>query len=92
VLRGDNKDVERRHKHYVVNSPSVDLFDTIKESSEQIYPEKSTTNIAIKEKKRQKHKDDKIETKDSETREIQYENNGLIDRRKRKKRSILVLD
>src|SRR5215218_9855136 len=24
VIKGDNKDVERRHKHYVVNSPSND--------------------------------------------------------------------
>ena len=92
VLRGDNKDVERRHKHYVVNSPSVELSDTIKETSEQLYIDKSSANASIKEKKRQKHKDDKIETKDGDTREIQYEHIGLIDKRKRKKRSILVLD
>jgi hypothetical protein len=92
VLRGDNKDVERRHKHYVVNSPSVDLIDIIKESSEQLQIDKSSTSVFIKEKKRQKHKSDTIEAKDPDTREIQYENNGLVDKRKRKKRSILVLD
>ncbi len=43
VLKGDNNDVERRHKHYVVNSPSDDSKDTFKEFSEQQYSEKSTT-------------------------------------------------
>ena len=43
VLKGDNKDVERRHKHYVINSPSPDYSnDTLKEVSEQQYSEKST--------------------------------------------------
>lgn len=50
VLKGDNKDVERRHKHYVVNSPSDYSKDTIKEVSEKLYFQKSTTAILIKEK------------------------------------------
>src|SRR5919202_2529209 len=58
VIKGDNKDVERRHKHYVVNSPSNDSKDDFKKISEQQYLEKfSNAAILIKEKKRQKIKD-----------------------------------
>ena len=59
VLKGDNKDVERRHKHYVMNSPSPDYSnDTLKEVSEQQHLEKSTDIPAKILKKRQKNSND----------------------------------
>jgi len=57
VLKGDNKDVERRHKHYVVNSPSDDSKDIFKEVSEKQHFQKPATNaVLIKEKKVEKIK------------------------------------
>ncbi len=57
VIKGDNKDVERRHKHYVVNSPSNDSKNTFKEISEQPYMERIIDNaFLIKEKKDKKIK------------------------------------
>ena len=91
VIKGDNKDVERRHKHYVVNSPSTDSKDTCNEISEQQYLEKfANTTILIKEKKRQKNKDNVTAEKEEEQREILYENNSAIDKRRRKKNLMIV--
>ncbi len=62
VLEGNNNEVERRHKHYVINSPTDDPKHTFKEVSEQQYSEKSTAEAAItaevliKEKKSKKIK------------------------------------
>ncbi len=57
VIKGDNKDVERRHKHYVVNSPSNDSKNTFKDISEQPYMERIIDNaFLIKEKKDKKIK------------------------------------
>jgi hypothetical protein len=92
VLKGDNKDVERRHKHYVINSPSVSLVDGFREVSEPLSSEKSITAVLTKEKKRQKNKDVKSAVSEVDSREIKYESNDLVDKRKRKKRSILMLD
>ncbi len=94
VLEGDNNDVERRHKHYVVNSPSDDSKDTFKVVSEQQYSEKSTTAVLIKEKKVRKNKDNmKAEKEDEEEqREIRYEYNSVVDKRLRKKKLMIVLD
>jgi hypothetical protein len=91
VLKGDNKDVEKRYKHYVVNSPSVSLVDGIGKVSESFSSEKSITAALTKEKKRQKN-DSKSEVKEVECRETKYVGNDLVDKRKRKKRSILILD
>src|SRR6478736_3784691 len=88
VIKGDNKDVERRHKHYVVNSPSNDSKNTFKEISEQPYMERIIDNaFLIKEKKRQKNKDH-ITTKEEEEeqRRILYENNPVLNKRRRKKK------
>jgi hypothetical protein len=88
VLKGDNKDVERRHKHYVINSPSDYSKDTFKEVSEQPYFQKSATAV-LKEKKSQKNKDDKIDGKEEERQmEIQYENNSITNKPRRKKKLI----
>ncbi|MER5175573.1 MAG: hypothetical protein ABJB76_00010 [Candidatus Nitrosocosmicus sp.] len=94
VLKGDNNDVERRHKHYVVNSPSDDSKDTFKEVSEQQYSEKSATAVLIKEKKSQKNKDNTTAGKEEEQpRENRYENNSIIvDKRRRKKKLMMALD
>ena len=55
VLKGDNKDVEKRHKHYVINSPSpVYSNDTLKEVSEQQHLEKSTDILPRINKKKTK--------------------------------------
>jgi ribosomal protein L12E/L44/L45/RPP1/RPP2 len=100
VLEGNNNDVERRHKHYVVNSPYDDSIDTIKEVSEQPYSKKPIT-IAdlIKEKKAKKNKDNTIEAKEEEEEEekqkqmqIRYEDNSVVDKRRRKKKLLMVLD
>ena len=85
VLKGDNKDVERRHKHYVVNSPSDYSKDTIKEVSEKLYFQKSTTAILIKEKESRENKDNLAAGKEEEERKIRYENNSIVDKRRRKK-------
>ncbi len=97
VLKGDNKDVEKRHKHYVINSPSlVPLDDSIKELAEQRYPEKSIdTTFKISIKKRQKNKDNFLMVK--EKREVYRENQNekdiiIISNRRRKKRSIIATD
>ena len=89
VLKGDNNDVERRHKHYVANSPSDDSEDTFKEISEPQYSEKSTTAV-LKEKKRQKNKDNMTAGKEEEQLEIRYEDNIVVDKRRRKKKLIAV--
>ena len=91
AIKGDNKDVERRHKHYVVNSPSNDSKSTFKEISEQPYKERIIDNaFLIKEKKRQKNKDNVTAEKEEEQREILYENNSAIDKRRRKKKLMIV--
>jgi uncharacterized membrane-anchored protein len=97
VLEGNNNDVERRHKHYVVNSPSDDSIYTIKEVSEQQSSEKSVTVAdLIKEKKVKKNKNNTIEAKEEEEKQkqmqIRYEDNSRVDKRRRKKKLMMVLD
>ena len=91
VIKGDNKDVERRHKHYVVNSPSNDSKNTFKDISEQPYMERIIDNaFLIKEKKRQKNKDH-ITTKEEEAqRRILYENTNVLNKRRRKKKLVFL--
>src|SRR6478672_2013268 len=93
VIKGYNKDVERRHKHYVVNSPSNDSKNTFKEISEQPYMERIIDDaFLIKEKKRQKNKDH-ITTKEEEEEEqrrILYENNPVLNKRRRKKKLVFL--
>jgi hypothetical protein len=92
VIKGDNKDVERRHKHYVVNSPSNDSKDTIKEVSEQQPYLERVIDAAflIKEKKRQKRIDiattKKGEEDKEKQREVLYGNNHVLNKRRRKKK------
>jgi hypothetical protein len=97
VLEGNNNDVERRHKHYVVNSPSDDSIDTINEVSEQQYSEKSNTFAdLIKEKKVSKNKDNTIAAKEEKEKEkeklmqIRYEDNSMVNKRRRKKKLMMV--
>ncbi len=92
VIKGDNKDVERRHKHYVINSPSpVYSNDTLKEVSEQQYLEKST-GIATKAliKKRQKNSDDIMLVGKLENQEIHNENHNMIFNNRRRKKKLLT--
>ena len=86
IIKGENNEVEKRHKYYVNNSPSLDPIDTLKKTSEQQLPEKSFTAVSLKKRKRH----DKVEEK--EPQEILYENNEIINTRKRKKKSILLFD
>src|SRR4051812_3742793 len=92
VIKGDNKDVERRHKHYVVNSPSNDSKNTFKEISEQPYMERIIDNaFLINEKKRQKNKDHiKTKEEEEEQRRILYENNHVLNKRRRKKKLVFL--
>ena len=93
VLKGDNKDVERRHKHYVINSPSaVYSNDTLKEVSEQHYLEKST-DITKTLKKRQKNSNDIKLNGELENQEIHNENyNMIVNNRRRKKKLMTTQD
>ena len=98
VLKGDNKDVERRHKHYVINSPSLSYSkDTLKEVSEQQYLEKST-DIATKAliKKRQKNSNDMllvVREEDEKNQENHSENSNVpINNHRRKKKVTITSD
>ena len=94
VLEGNNNDVERRHKHYVVNSPLDDSKDTFKEVAEQHYSDKSTTTaVLIKEKKVKKNKGNMtVGKEEEEQREILYEDNTIVDKRRRKRKLMILLD
>lgn len=88
VLKGDNKDVEKRHRHYVINSPSpVYSNDTLKKVSEQ-HSEKSidiATNPMIK--KRQKNNEGIPTASEEQNQENQNEitNEIIVNRRRKKK-------
>ena len=91
VLKGDNKDVERRHKHYVMNSPSpVYSNDTLKEVSEQQYLEKSTDIITKVFKKRQKNGNDVKLNGELENQEIHNENHNMIVNNRRRKKKLMT--
>ena len=91
VLKGDNKDVERRHKHYVMNSPSpVYSNDTLKEVSEQQYLEKSTDIITKVLKKRQKNSNDVKLNGELENQEIHNENHNIIVNNRRRKKKLMT--
>ena len=91
VLKGDNKDVERRHKHYVMNSPSpVYSNDTLKEVSEQQYLEKSTDITTKVLKKRQKNSNDVKLNGELENQEIHNENHNMIVNNRRRKKKLMT--
>lgn len=92
VLKGDNKDVERRHKHYVINSPSPDYTkDNLKEVSEQQHSEKSS-DIPAKAliKKRQKNNNDIMLVGEVENQEVHNENNNVILFFRRRKKKLMT--
>jgi hypothetical protein len=101
VLKGDNKDVEKRHRHYVINSPSlVYSNDTLKNGvSEQEHQhiEKSIDTIT-KPSIRKRLKNNKnmtvgevVTEQQSQENQNENENNNIImvNRRRKKK---LILD
>jgi hypothetical protein len=91
VLRGDNKDVERRHKHYVINSASpVYSNDSLKEVSEQQYLQKSTNIITKVLKKRQKNSNDLKLNGELENQEIHTENHNMITNNRRRKKKLMT--
>ena len=93
VLKGDNQDVERRHKHYVINSPSPDYSkDNLKEVSEQQHSEK-LTDIPAKTiiKKRQKNNTDIMLIGEVENQEIHNENNNVILFFRRRKKKLMTV-
>ena len=91
VLKGDNKDVERRHKHYVMNSPSpVYSNDTLKEVSEQQHLEKSTDIPQGFNKKRQKNSNDVKLNGELENQEIHNENHNMIVNNRRRKKKLMT--
>ena len=98
VLKGDNKDVERRHKHYVINSPSpVYSKDTLKEVSEQQDPMRHANIInRVSMKKSQKNKKIMPVIRGEEEegyQEKQNENfNLIIEKRRRKKKLMITSD
>jgi hypothetical protein len=98
VLKGDNKDVERRYKHYVANSPSPvyakEAFEEVSEKRLQKSKD-NTPNVSIK--KRQKIRNDTLlvseerHQKDGEN-DNNENNNMIIINRRRKKRLITSSD
>ena len=92
VLKGDNKDVERRHKHYVINSPSpVYSKDNMKEVSEQQYPQKSIDSTAtVLIKKRQKNKDNMTGVSEEGHQENHSENSNIILYQRRRKKKLMI--
>lgn len=97
VLKGDNKDVERRYNHYVLNSPSLDSTkDSLKQLSEQQNPNKSIDIIAkALIKKRQKDNNLMILVGEQvgENQDIDNEKNKLmINNRRRKKKTMTTTD
>lgn len=97
VLKGDNKDVERRYNHYVLNSPSPDYTkDSLKQVSEQQNPDKST-DITAKALVKKRQKDNNlmilIGEQVGENQDIDNENNKLmINNRRRKKKTMTTTD
>jgi hypothetical protein len=92
VLKGDNNDVERRRKHYVINSPSPDYSkDNLKEVSEQHNSEKSS-DIPAKGliKKRQKNSNDIMLIREVENQEVHNENNNVILFLRRRKKKLMT--
>lgn len=90
VLKGDNKDVERRYRHYVINSPSpVYSKDILTRVSEQEL-EKSTDSITkVSIKKRQKNKESMMLVREEENQEnYNVNSNPIITNRRRKKKLI----
>ena len=92
VLKGDNKDVERRHKHYVINSPSpVYSNDTLKDVSEQQHSEKSgdiPTHPSIKKRQKNKESMTMVSEKENQENLSEYSNLIIINRRRKKKLTI----
>ena len=87
VLKGDNKDVEKRHRHYVINSPSlVYSNDTLKngvsEQQEQLQEQQileKSIDIITKPSIRKRLKNNKNMTvvalvTEQQSQENQYEN------------------
>jgi hypothetical protein len=93
VLKGDNKDVERRHKHYVINSPSpVYSKDTLKEVPEQQHPMRSDNIInRVSIKKSQKNKENMPVIREEEEgyQAKQNENFSIIIEKRRRKKKLM---
>ena len=97
VLKGDNKDVERRHKHYVINSPSpVYSKDTLKEVSKQQRPmrsDKIINHVSIKKSQKNKENMPVIREEEEGYQKKQNENfNIIIEKRRRKKKLMITSD
>jgi hypothetical protein len=103
VLKGDNKDVEKRHRHYVINSPSPVysndiLKNGVSEQQQQQQQEKSI-DIITKPSIRKRLKNNKNMTglevvSEQQSQENQNENenennNIIMFNRRRKKKLIL---
>ncbi len=91
VLKGDNKDVERRYKHYVINSPSpVYSKDILDHVSEQKLEKSADNTTAVSIKKRQKNKDDITLVKEEENQENHNQDRNPIIINRRRKRKLMT--
>jgi hypothetical protein len=96
VLKGDNKDVEKRHRHYVINSPSpVYSNDTLKNDvSGQQHSEKSIDIITKPSiKKRLKNSESMtvvVVSEEGQDQENQNENNNIIMFNRRRKKKLMI--
>jgi hypothetical protein len=103
VLKGDNKDVEKRHRHYVINSPSlVYSNDTLKngvsEQQEQLQEQKEqqilekSINVITKPSIRKRLKNNKNMTVVALVTEQQSQENQNENENENEKNNIIIVN
>jgi hypothetical protein len=103
VLKGDNKDVEKRHRHYVINSPSlVYSNDTLKngvsEQQEQLQEQKEqqilekSIDIITKPSIRKRLKNNKNMTVVALVTEQQSQENQNENENENEKNNIIIVN
>lgn len=98
VLKGDNKDVERRHKHYVDTYPYYGSEEkkVYSETPEQQLFIESSASGPTKRKKDKNNSQDNTQREEIEEKEqnqydiIQVDNNSIGDKRRRKRKLTLI--
>ena len=100
VLKGDNKDVEKRHRHYVINSPSlVYSNDTLKngvsEQQEQLQEQQileKSIDIITKPSIRKRLKNNKNMTVGEVVTEQQSQENQNENENENEKNNIIIVN
>ena len=105
VLKGDNKDVEKRHRHYVLNSPSLVYSNDIlkndvseKEQQKQKQHLEKSFDIITKPSIRKRLKNNKnmtglevvVSEQQSQENQNENENNNIIIVNRRRKKKLIL--